>query len=174
MPIAIWNMDPQIRRKAQTRHDRNALPKSHPRGDAHRKAEKRAHPQSPSADKHDHWSGKANTAEIVWPRPLSPKHTEKVSQIKDRGAGHPKNRSTPNIRIQIFYPRNKPSPKPNSSNEANIKFHSTESNVFFQNLGVVKLYLIDLSHPIGLLSLLLTEHLLIYTFLLIGLTGRCL
>ena len=47
-------MDPQIEQNAQTRGVRNALPKSHPRGDAQRKTEKRAHPQSPSDEKHNH------------------------------------------------------------------------------------------------------------------------
>ena len=42
--IRIRNIDPQIGRNAQTRGFQNALTKSHPKGDAQRKAEKLVHP----------------------------------------------------------------------------------------------------------------------------------
>ena len=98
--IRIQNMDPQIGRNARTRGVRNALPKSHYMGDAQRKAEKRARPQIPSDEKHNHWSGKAingcdglATSQDAPLKAMSPKLTEKISQIQDREAGHPRNGS---------------------------------------------------------------------------------
>ena len=63
-------MNPQIGRNTQNRGVWNALSKSHPRDDAPRKAERQAHPQSPSDEKH--WSGTAKTSEMVLPRHKTP------------------------------------------------------------------------------------------------------